>query len=244
MRQSTILFAIFMLFHAQANAQDASLCSVDDHACLFRQIEGEAVKITEPRWRNQAYRDLAVSMAMDGEYDNAASQIDKIDNADTQAMTVRAIGMAVAIHQKLSVETYRLIFSKLDKKAATIKDPGAKDIAYTYIAMAQAFAGLDDDATKTTDNMSNPALKHKAFGETAEIQAERGDYDHALKSINAIDSTAFRNKALYTVADIFIKRGEFDNALKLANQISNPTKKIAAIQDILNARQGLDKAGQ
>lgn len=197
--------------------------------------------MTESRWRNQAYRDLAVSKAMDGHYDASVALISKIDNSDTQAMTVRAIGMAVALHKELDVETYRSIFKKLDVKAATIKDSGAKDIAYTYIAMAQAFAGLDNDATKTTDNMVNPALKHKAFGETAEIQAERGDFTQAMKSINAIDSTAFKNKALSIISSIFVKRGEYHYALQTAQMITNSSKKARALQKILNTHQGLNK---
>ena len=107
--------------------------------------------------------------------------------------------------------------------------------------MAQAFAGLDDDATLTTQAMTNPSLKHKAYGETAEIQAERGDYTRAIASITAIDSDAFRNKALNTVSAIFVKRGEFDYALNTATQITNAQKKVDAIQNILNTRQGLDK---
>ena len=97
---------------------------------------------------------------MGGDYDGATVLIEKIDNDDTKAMTVRAIGMALAIHQDLPDEKYNMMFSKLDVGSKKIEDSGARDIAYTYIAMAQAFAGLDDDATKTTVGMNNPA-KHK-----------------------------------------------------------------------------------
>lgn len=243
MRPSTILLITFMVFYPLSMAKaDDTMCMVDDTACLFSMIEDTAADIPESRWRNQAYRDLAVSKALAGDYDEAVLLIDQIDNADTQAMTVRAIGMAVAIHQDLSDETYRLIFSKLDGKAATIPDAGAKDIAYTYIAMAQAFAKLDEDATKTAQGMTNPALKHKAYAETAEIQAERGDYAASLKSINAIDSVAFKNKALATVSAIFVKRGEYVQALSLAFMLTNPTKKAEAIQKIVNARLGLNKS--
>lgn len=239
MRPSTILLIALFSFIPHASAKVP--CATSDYSCFFNLIEQRAEQITESRWRNQAYRDLAVSKAMDGHYDGAVALIDKIDNPDTQAMTVRAIGMAVALHKDLDNTTYRAIFAKLDTKSATIKDSGAKDIAYTYIAMAQAFAGLDDDATKTTDNMTNPALKHKAFGETAEIQAERGDYDQAMKSINAIDSIAFKNKALGIISGIFVKREEYERAQRAALNITNMTKQVSALQNILNAHQGLDK---
>lgn len=239
MKPSTLFFTLLLFLTSPAFAQQETPCTASDHTCLFETIETEAAKITESRWRNYAYRDLAVSKAMDGDYDGAITLIGKIDNADTQAMTIRAIGMAVAIHQDLSEETYRMIFKKLDGAAETITNSGAKDIAYTYIAMAEAFAGLDQDATETTANMTNPALKHKAFGETAEIQADRGDFDAAMNSINAIDSLAFKNKALGIVSGIFVKQQKYDEALKAAQAITNSTKKVEAIQKILNARQNL-----
>jgi hypothetical protein len=242
MHPSTFLLIIsMMIISGHTLAQEVKQCQVEDHACLFSIIETEAESMTESRWRNQAYRDLAVSYIMEGKINSAVGLVDKIDNPDTQAMTIRAMGMAVALHQDLDDAQYRVIFQKLDEKAATIKDEGAKDVAYTYIAMAQAFAELDDDATKTTENMTNPALKHKAFGETAEIQAERGEYDLAMQSINAIDSIAFKNKALGIVSGIFVKKEQYDRALSTAMQITNSAKKISAIQKIIDARQGTDK---
>lgn len=241
-RFSTILsfFCLFGLSGGLFPAHAQASCSVEDTACLLSAIEQTATNIEQPRWRNQAYRDLAVSKGMNGDYDGAASLVGKIDNPDTQAMTIRAIGMALALHKDLPDSEYRTMFAKLDKAATTIQNEGAKDIAYTYIAMAQAFAGLDGDATTTTQQMTNDALRHKAYAETAEIQAERGVYDEALKSINAIDSTAFKNKALGVVSAIYIKKDLMDEALRLAMMISNPTKKADALQKILNHQQGLD----
>ncbi len=197
--------------------------------------------IEETRWRNQAYRDLAISMAFADSVDGGINLIEKIDNPDTQAMTIRAIGMAKAIHQDLTKEEYQSLFSKLSAAAELIEDEGARDIAYTYIAMAQAFAGLDEDATITTQGMTNDALRYKAYGETAEIQAERGDYNSALQSINAINSVAFKNKALGLVSERMIKHKNMDKAFEFAQMITNPTKKVEAIQKIIDVQIGLDQ---
>jgi hypothetical protein len=240
MRPSTFLFLMAFII-VPTNGQARASCATNDMPCLFKIIESETMKMDEPRWRNQAYRDLAVSKAMAADYDGATALINQIDNADTQAMTIRAIGMAIAIHQDLSDETYKHVFAKLDKSAQGIKDDGAKDIAYTYIAMAQAFAGLDNDAMQTTLQMTNPALKNKAYGETAEIQAERGDKAAALASLNAIGSSAFKNKALAIVSGIFLKNNDVDTALSMAMMIDNPTKKISAIQKIIDKEQGLNE---
>jgi len=239
MRTSTILFLMFLVWPVSGHSE--SIRQMDDPSMMFSTMMQEIPQIKEPRWRNNAYRDLAESMAYNGDIDGAIAMIDKIDNPDTQSITVRAIGMVLAIHRDYSDVEYKDIFKQLDDKALTIKDEGARDIAYTYIAMAQAFAGLDADATKTTDAMKNPALKHKAFGETAEIQAERGDYDAAMNSVNLINSTAFKNKALGLISDIFVKRDELDKAYKTAMQITNPTKKSSSLQKIINAKIGLDE---
>ena len=240
MKTSTILLLTILLFPLTPAAQEtAKPCPINDHPCLFNEIRQTADNIEEPRWRDYAYRDLAVSLVFNGQVDEGISLIDKIENPDTQAMTIRAIGMAKAIHQNLDEATYKSIFQKLDKKAATITNPGAKDIAYTYIAMAQAFAGLDTDAVKTTEAMTNPALKHKAHGETAEIQAEKGKFDLAMQSVALIDSVAFKNKAYGLVSAIMIKREDYANALIAAQAITNPTKKAESLQKIINAQLGL-----
>ncbi len=236
LKHAILSFIILIMEVAPAHAQ----CALADKACLYSSLQSNIETITEPRWRNTAYRDLAESLAFDGDIDRAVSLVQKIDNADTQAMTIRAIGMVVALHRDLADADYMAIFAKLDASTQTIKDEGARDIGYTYIAMAQAFAGLDADATKTTDAMKNPALKHKAFGETAEIQAEKGKLTEAMHSIELIDSVAFKNKALGIVSDIFVKKGDLDSALQIANAITNPTRKSKAMQTIINHQIGLD----
>jgi len=217
MRTSTILFLLALIW------------PISGHAETIRQMNDPSIMIS------------TLMQAFNSDIDDAIAIIDKIDNPDTQSITVRAIGMVLAIHRDYTDEQYRDIFKKLDDKVLIISDEGARDIAYTYIAMAQAFAGLDSDATKTTDSMQNPALKHKAFGETAEIQAERGDYDAAMTSINLINSTAFKNKALKIVSDIFVKRHELNQAYKAAMKITNPTKKASSLQKIINAKIGLNE---
>jgi len=242
MKQSALFFMallFFAPFHG-VSAQGKN-CDVNDTLCLFNIVETEAAKITEGRWRDHAYRDLAVSKAVSADYDGAVALIARINNPDTQAMTIRAIGMAIAIHQNLSDDTYRMVFAKLDKAAETITNEGAKDIAYTYIAMAEAFAGLDADAAKTMSNMKNSALKYKAYAETAEIQAGRGDFKAAMASINAIHSLSFKNKALGVISSIFTKQKKYDEALNAAQSITNPTQKAEAVQLLINHRQNLVK---
>ena len=50
----------------------------------------------------------------------------------------------------------------------------------------------------------------------------------------------FKNKALNTVSGIFLKNGAIDTALTFAMMIDNPTKKIDAIQAIIDEQHGLN----
>lgn len=239
-RRFYLWFTILCLISTPLSAEEQATCAADDISCLMGLIAGDIDSIKEPRWRDNARRDLATSMAFANDIDGAINMIRAIDNPDTQAMTIRAIGMALAIHRDLSDAEYRAVFAKLDDMAATISHEGARDIAYTYIAMAQAFAELDADATKTTEAMTKPELKNKAFGETAEIQAERGDVEAALKSLNLIESIAFKNKAMAKVSDILLKKGDFDNATTVALAITNPTTRTTALQNIIDTQIGLE----
>ena len=242
MRPSTfyLFLTFFFIASSSVSAEKTGSCDGTNALCLITLITSDIENINDSRWRDYAYRDLAVSVAYNNNIDGAVALIKKINNSDTQAMTIRAIGMALAIHKKLAIEDYRIIFKKLNEATLLISNEGARDIAYTYIAMAQAFAGLDNDATITTASMTKPELKHKAFGETAEIQAERGDYKASMTSINAINSPSFKNKALALVSGIFVKRKEYENAFNAAQQITNTTKKNESLQKILDAHLGLE----
>lgn len=215
----------------------AACPSAADRACVTSAILKDSQSIPEPQWRDQSLRDLASSLTYDGRVDEAIALIAKIKNPDTQAMTIRAIGMTAALYGKDSPPQLKITFTKLAKVAETIKQPDAHAIAFTYIAMAQAFAGLDEDAWATSATMTNVALQHKAYGETAEIQAERGDLTAAMKSIAKITTTSYRNKAYENVAEILIKKDQFDGALKAAEAIDNPMKRVQTMQEILKAQE-------
>ena len=235
---STLSFALILCasMSIQAQAQD---CSAQDRACILKEIEQTSKQIEKTSWRDQTYRELSKTKAFEGDMDGAIALIGKIETPDTQAMTIRGIGMAAA-DLKLAKDDYEALFSKLRAQTETITHRPSYAIALTYIAMAQAFAGDNDAAWKTANDMKNDALRHKAFGETAEIQAENGDVDAALKSIGFIDSAAFRNKAYTLVSKILAGRKEFDGAMQAAMKIENAYKKAGALQYILDQQKPRD----
>jgi hypothetical protein len=237
-----ILFCLFLLTPGIARAQEIMPCpSAAARDCVTAHMLQDAYQIQETPWRDQALRDLAGSLTYDNKIDQAVGLVSKIQNPDTKAMTIRTIGMAAALYGKNTPEQLRVIFAKLTKAAATIEDGAANGIAQTYIAMAQAFAGLDEDAWTTASAMQNKALMHKAYGETAEIQAERGDIDKALQSISKIEIASYRNKAYQNVAEILIKKQMFDQALKAAQGIDNPAKRVETMQEILKGQEELTR---
>ena len=209
-------------------------CNTEDKLCIMAEIKKTADTIENKSWRDTAYRELAKSYTYEGHEDKAIALIDEIQTPDTKAMTIRGIGMAAADNKWTDRERYNTLFKNLATEAEKIDHPPSYAIAYTYIAMAQAFAKDDAGAMATAKGMKNDALRHKAFGETAEIQAERGDFNAAMESIAAIDSLAFKNKAYATVATIFTKRGEIQHAYDAAQKIDNSYKRAQVLQTIIN----------
>lgn len=237
----TILILCFLFTPALVLAQmpDTGACEkADDKTCIINQIDNLATAIPEQRWRDKAWKELATAAAIEGDLDRAETIMNRIDNGDTRAMTIRAIGMALAAQQqRYDTRAYQAVFARLVRMAETITHDGARGIAYTYIAMSQAFAGMNDDATQTAKAMDNSALRNKAFGETAEIQAERGDIDAALASISHIDSLSFRNKAYGIIAGILMKEHSYDKALRAVQSIDNPTRRVEYLQKLLTRMQ-------
>lgn len=215
-------------------------CDVTDKLCVMAEIKKTAETIEDQSWRDKALRELAKSYTYQGEESKAIALIEEIKTPDTKAMTIRGIGMAAADSKwknkedKRDKERYDKLFEKLAEKADKIEHKPSYAIAYTYIAMAQAFAHDDEGAMATAKAMKNDALRHKAFGETAEIQAERGDYNAAMMSIAEIDSVSFKNKAYGTIARIFIKKGKLGEAYNTAQKIDNPVARAQVLQNIIN----------
>lgn len=225
-----LTIGLFLSFSQIAQAA----CESTDKLCIMEEIKVNAAKIEQKSWRDKIYRELAKSYTHEGQEAKAIALIDMIETPDTQAMTIRGIGIAAADNEWNDKERYNALFKTLTTKADTITHLPSQGIAYTYIAMAQAFAGDDAGAFETAKAMENDALRNKAFGESAEIQAERQDYDAAMKSIEQIQSLAFRNKAYGIVANIFTKEGELEKAYKAASKIDNAYAKAQAYQNIIN----------
>lgn len=229
---STFFILAFASF-AHAAEQKTPKCAYTDRACLMQQIEVLADKVDNKNWRDLTLRELAKTYTYEGQPDKAIALIDKIENPDTKAMTIRGIGMAAA-SGKWDRNKYDSLFAKLATKADEINHAPSKGIAYTYIAMSQAFAGQDDAARLTASKMENAALRNKAYGETAEIEAERGDLKNALTSLAALNSPSYRNKAYDTVSHIFLGKAMIEEAYICAEKIDNPYIRAKSIQRILN----------
>ncbi len=237
MNKFTSLMIIFVFLGILgACAGQAYACAIQDRACILNLLEQNALAIDHDSWRDQTLREYAKTLASDNQYDKAIAVIDQIKSPDTQALTIRGIGMAVAEHG-LDGKDYHNIFTKLRARSDKITHPPSYAIALTYIAMAQAFADDDEGAWKTALDMENDALRHKAFGETAEIQAEKGKYKQAMTSITYIESEAYRNKAYSITSKLFADAGHLQDALNTATQITNAYKQANALQYVLDIQK-------
>lgn len=218
---------------APASAALTAACKAADKPCLMAEMENLAATIENKSWRDQTYRELAKSYTHEGKEDSAIALIAKIETPDTKAMTIRGIGFAAA-DRAWDRTRYDRLWEKLSAEAKKITHAPSQGIAWTYIAMAQAFAKDDAAATKTALAMENEALRHKALAESAEIQADRGDFAAAMTSIGHIGSASFRNKAYRIVAKIFTEKNQMQAAYDTAARIDNPYTRAQAVQAILN----------
>jgi hypothetical protein len=218
-----------------AEAGEDRPCRIEDRYCVINLLLESTDSIENVTWRDQTYREIAKTLAFEGEIDAALRLIDKISTPDTKAMTIRGIGMAVA-ESNLSRAEYPQVFEKLRTEAEKIAHAPSYAIALTYIAMAQAFAGDNEGAWKTAASMKNDALRHKAYGETAEIQAEKEDFAGAMASIAFISDVAYRNKAYASISKILADRERLQEALQAAESVSNSYMRAQALQYILDVQ--------
>ena len=236
------LFFLCITFSFTAMAEEQ--CTIKNRSCVIEQLITNAAQIDNIAWKDQTYREIAKTLAFEKDFDKAISLIDLIETPDVKAMTIRGIGMTLANYDE-DQEALTKKFAKLRIKADSITvHPPSHGIALTYIAMAQAFAGDNEGAWKTTEDMKNTALKHKAYGETAEIQAEKGDFKSAKISINKIEKLSFRNKAYETISKILADKGLYENAYSAAIAITNPYKKGQAIQYLLDQQKPRERIQQ
>lgn len=217
---------------APTSAPQAQSCAGNDLPCLLGELDTLTGKIDNQRWRDQTYRELAKLLALRKQTDEAILVLRKIKTPDTQALTIRGIGMNAA-KTDMTQAQFDDLFKKLRVEAETIQHPPSYAIALTYIAMAQAFANNDDGALATAESMKNRELRNKALGESSEIQAEKGKMDEAFRSIAAIDDPAYRNKAHLTISKIFADRGMYDKALASAAKIENAYQHADAVLYLL-----------
>lgn len=221
---------------ALATASPGAACTEADRACMIAELQATLPGITEKSWRDIAYRELIKLLAQEGRTAEAITLIDEISNPDTQALSIRGIGMAAA-EINLPPQAMTDLFKALRTRADAITQPAPREIAYTYISMSQVFSRLDKEAKETADAIVNPALKHKALGEMAEIQAERNDGAAALQTLTEIDDVPYRNKASRTIALLLADRGLFKDAYLATRGMTNPTLKAEALQYILTKQK-------
>jgi hypothetical protein len=231
-----LLFTLCALPH-KGYAQELNACKGSDLKCVLDYSARDIDAIEDQNWKDQIIRDLVMRYADSGYKEEALALIDKVQNPDTKAMSIRAAGFGLAKFSKVgSAKSDKAYFKQLDDRAETIEHEGARAIAYTYIAMGEALAGLDEDATQTALAMDNSALRNKALAESAEIQAERGDLQAARLSISHIDNAAFKDKAYSITAEIFIKQGQYDEAIAMAARIENAYKRNKVALDLAEAQ--------
>ncbi|MCB9988941.1 MAG: hypothetical protein H6868_06355 [Rhodospirillales bacterium] len=228
-----LLFLAFVLgMPLTALSQDAKVCAAKDTACLLKELETVSEKIDEARWRDQTYRELAKLLTHEKKTDEALALIEKVENSDTRAMTIRGIGVAAA-ETDLSDTEKKALYDSLILAAQEIESDASRPIALRYVAKGQVLAGFDDDGRATTVSIDNLSQRDKAYEEIAEVEAKQNKLDQALQSIAGIESPPYRDRARSAVSRIFAGKGQYEEALTAARAIENAYTRADALRLIL-----------
>lgn len=220
-------------------AEDKYLCheaSGDaQKQCALDELKSFIPKINNPRWRDQSYREFAKALIHAGEYEEAIKQVRQITNDDTKGLTLRAIGVGL---NALELENATLIeiFDKLHIEANNIKHLGSKEIALTYLAIAESMSDLYDRAIQTAKEIETKSLQNKSFQEIAEVMAGKNDEEKALLALQHIENHAFQNKAYGIIAGVLIKSGNLKAAFKTIEHIDDPYIRSNALLNAVNAQ--------
>ena len=236
------IFTFFALFGFTLTVSaDPSSCALqqDDDAmlsCAGAALDKLIPQIYNTRWRDQSFREQAKILIRHGSVDKAMSLLPQISNEDTKALTIRAIGIGMA-ELPLAPAAQNEYFDTLHKQAMTISHTGSQEIAMTYIAIAEASAGLFERALTSARTLRTNSLRNKSYQEIAEVLSAKGDTDNSFAALNLIDDPSFRNKAYGVIAAVFIKHGQLAAALQFAEHIEDPYIKSNSFLNIMNTAE-------
>jgi peptidoglycan hydrolase-like protein with peptidoglycan-binding domain len=124
--------------------------------------------------------------------------------------------------------TVRCLLTEALESAKAVFKPELRDWALGEILVAQARAGLGQDAMKTASRIRDPRLIIVALRDIAEAQAVSGLNEKALAAADIISDPAKQSEALAAIADIQIKRGDFEAAKITAARLLETLEKLPA----------------
>ena len=176
------------------------------------QIEG-AIEVAGLVLDDEHRRDLAISRASKGLFDQALQVIDEGD-AERRAQAFGAIAEGMA--KAGMVERAKEVLEQALKVAEGIKDAERRARALAAIAVEMAKAGMFDQSMKVAEGIEDARERAEALREIAGEMAKAGMverakevFDQALKVAKGIENAGWRATALREIAEGMAKAGMF-----------------------------------
>ncbi len=113
--------------------------------------------------------------------------------------------------------TARCLLNEASESAKAIFRPELRDWALGEVLVAQARAGLTEQAMDTVRRIQDPRLIMVALRDIAEAQAAAGRSVEAMEAVDIIPDKLKQAEALAAIADIQVRRGRFETARETAN---------------------------
>lgn len=130
--------------------------------------------------------------------------------------------------------TVRCLLTEARESVKAVFKPELRDWALGEILVAQARAGLSDQAMKTASSIRDPRLIIVALRDIAEAQAAAGNSEQALEAVNIIPDLGKRAEALAKIAQIHARQGDklstrtaANALLEMIENITSPSRQIS-----------------
>jgi hypothetical protein len=223
---------------AHAEARDAARA-----AKQFGRAVDAALLLTDDPDRAQALWETAVAQLAVGTIDAAKSTLRRLGQLDWKDSWAKFSALQAA---ELSAKAHdKQVAQRLSRRALeaqqTVDDSDKVD-ALHRIAVAQAAAGLIDDALKTTSTIHGQAApREQALYAIAVAQLKANDAEGALRSALSVRyCLQYRDDAIHKIVDYHIARRDLKKALPVADKVDNSSRKAAAMLKVAlaHARSG------
>lgn len=194
-----------------------------------------------PLWdddRFHSLRDVAVAQAKVGFLDEALAISETVTKPEIRATILREIAVVEmeAGRSDLARSRFAEALACCDNIVPSTQNPNAVDQAICSVAIAQARAGLCEEALLATEKITTESLKRLALDQIIPAQLKAGLYTEALVASEKLVDPSVQAAKLYQIAVAQGRAGLFEEAVLTSRKVANETSRASILAQIAVAQ--------